>query len=83
MPKNYRIISRGTAVREARIKSNLSPEELASKANISRTTLSQIENGYATSVETAHRIANVVRQGFEALFEIVSKNSGNGDDPST
>ncbi len=80
MAKNYRIISKEGAVRKARIESNLTPLELASKANISRATLSQIENKYPTSVTTAHRIANVVKCSFDELFEIVDKNNGDGSD---
>jgi len=84
VPKtNYRIISKGNAVRDARIRSNYTPKRLAQMVEISRTMLSMIENGHGTSVATAHRIAEVVGIPFDSLFEIVDKNDGNGDDPST
>jgi len=72
MPKkSYRIVSRGGGVRRARIVKGLTAAELARAVRISRPMLSSIENGAGTSVKTAHRIADVLEQPFEKLFEIV------------
>lgn len=80
VPKtNYRIVSRGPAVRDARIRKNYTPKRFAQLAEISRATLSMIENGHGTSVTTAHRVAELVNEPFEELFEIIEKRSGDGD----
>lgn|GEM_PF-741606 len=73
MPKkNYRIVTKGDAVRRARIVAGLTSAELAREVNISRPMLSSIENGAGTSVKTAHRIADALNCGFSDLFEINS-----------
>jgi len=72
MPKKYyRIVSRGDAVRRARIVAGLTSADCADAVGVSRPMLSSIENGASTSVTTAHGIARVVGRGFEELFEIV------------
>ena len=73
MPKkNYRIVTKGDAVRRARIMGGLTSAELASEVGISRPMLSSIENGAGTSVKTAHKIAAALGRTFEDLFEITS-----------
>ena len=73
MPKkNYRIVTKGDAVRRARIVAGFTSAELAGKVGISRPMLSSIENGAGTSVKTAHRIADALGCGFNDLFEINS-----------
>ncbi|MEW5826106.1 MAG: helix-turn-helix transcriptional regulator [Candidatus Bipolaricaulota bacterium] len=69
--KYYRIISKGSAVRRARLIAGMTSAECAAAVGVSRPMLSSIENGAGTSVTTAHRIANVVGSSFEDLFEIV------------
>jgi len=72
MPKKYyRIVSRGDAVRKARIIAGYTSAEFADKIGISRPMLSSIENGAGTSVKTAHRIADAVGKQFEDLFEVL------------
>ena len=69
--KYYRIVTRGDAVRRARIISGLTSAELAEAIGISRPMLSAIENGAGTSVKTAHRIAAQLGRPFEDLFDVV------------
>ena len=72
MPKKYyRIVSKGDAVRRARIVAGLTSADCASAVGVSRPMLSSIENGASTSVTTAHKIAGVVGRTFEDLFDIV------------
>jgi DNA-binding XRE family transcriptional regulator len=72
MPKKYyRIVSKGDAVRRARIVAGLTSADCAAAVGVSRPMLSSIENGAGTSVTTAHRIADVVGKTFEDLFDIV------------
>lgn len=72
MPKKYyRIVSRGAAVRRARIVAGMTSAELADAIPISRPMLSSIENGAGTSVKTAHTMARLLGKTFEELFEIV------------
>jgi len=71
MPKkNYRIVTKGDAVRRARIVAGLTSAELAKAVGISRPMLSSIENGAGTSVKTAHKLANALGAAFEDLFVI-------------
>jgi DNA-binding XRE family transcriptional regulator len=71
MPKkNYRIVTKGDAVRRARIVAGLTSAELAKAVGISRPMLSSIENGAGTSVKTAHKLANALGATFEDLFVI-------------
>ncbi len=73
MPKkNYRIVTKGDAVRRARIVAGYTSAELAKAVEISRPMLSSIENGAGTSVKTAHRIADALGASFDELFEIKS-----------
>ena len=73
MPKkNYRIVTRGDAVRRARIVAGYTAAELAAEVGISRPMLSSIENGAGTSVKTAHKIADALASAFADLFEITS-----------
>jgi DNA-binding XRE family transcriptional regulator len=73
MPKkNYRIVSKGDAVRRARIVAGFTSAELATGIGISRAMLSSIENGAGTSVKTAHKIAAALGSSFGDLFEIKS-----------
>jgi len=69
--KYYRIVSKGDAVRRARIVIGLTSAELARAVGISRPMLSAIENGAGTSVKTAHKIAKALDRPFEELFEVV------------
>jgi transcriptional regulator with XRE-family HTH domain len=69
--KYYRIVSRGSAVRRARIVSGRTAAELAEQVGISRPMLSSIENGAGTSVKTAHRISKALARTFEELFDVV------------
>ena len=72
MPKKYyRIVSKGDAVRRARIVAGMTSADCADAVGVSRPMLSSIENGAGTSVTTAHKIAGVVSKTFEELFEIV------------
>jgi len=72
MPKKYyRIVSKGDAVRRARIVAGMTSADCATAVGVSRPMLSAIENGASTSVTTAHKIANAVGKTFEELFEIV------------
>lgn len=72
MPKKYyRIVSKGDAVRRARIVAGMTSADCADAVGVSRPMLSSIENGAGTSVTTAHKIAGVVGKMFEELFEIV------------
>ena len=72
MPKKYfRIISKGDAVRRARIVAGFTSAELAKEVGLSRPMLSSIENGAGTTVKTAHRIANALGKPFEDLFDVV------------
>jgi DNA-binding XRE family transcriptional regulator len=72
MPKKYyRIVSKGDAVRRARIVAGLTSTDCADAVGVSRPMLSSIENGAGTSVTTAHKIAGVVSKTFEELFEII------------
>jgi DNA-binding XRE family transcriptional regulator len=73
MPKKYyRIVSKGDAVRRARIVAGLTSAACADAVGVSRPMLSSIENGAGTSVTTAHRIADVVGKTFEELFDITN-----------
>jgi len=73
MPKkNYRIITKGDAVRRARIVTGLTSAELAKAVGISRPMLSSIENGAGTSVKTAHKIVDALGASFDDLFEITT-----------
>ena len=73
MPKkNYRIITKGDAVRRARIVAGFTSAELAKAVGISRPMLSSIENGAGTSVKTAHGIAGALGASFNDLFDIES-----------
>lgn len=69
--KYYRIVSKGDAVRRARIVAGLTSAACADAVGVSRPMLSSIENGASTSVTTAHRIADAVGKTFEDLFEIL------------
>jgi DNA-binding XRE family transcriptional regulator len=72
MPKKYyRIVSKGDAVRRARIVAGLTSADCADAVGVSRPMLSSIENGAGTSVTTAHKIASAVGMKFEDLFDIV------------
>ncbi|MDD5645886.1 MAG: helix-turn-helix domain-containing protein [Candidatus Bipolaricaulis sp.] len=72
MPKKYyRIVSKGDAVRRARIVAGLTSAACADAVGVSRPMLSSIENGAGTSETTAHKIAEVVGKAFEEMFEIV------------
>ncbi len=72
MPKKYyRIVSKGNAVRRARIVAGLTSADCADAIGVSRPMLSSIENGASTSVTTAHKIAGVLGGTFLELFEIV------------
>jgi transcriptional regulator with XRE-family HTH domain len=68
---NYRIKTKGNAVRQARIERGLDLGELARKAGISRSMVSMIENGAGTSPQTAHSIAEVLSKSVPDLFEVV------------
>ena len=73
MPKkNYRIVTKGDAVRRARIVTGFTSAELAKHVGISRPMLSSIENGAGTSVKTAHKIAEALGASFDDLFDIES-----------
>jgi len=73
MPKkNYRIVTKGDAVRRARIITGFTSAELAKTVGISRPMLSSIENGAGTSVKTAHKIAAALGASFDDLFDIES-----------
>jgi len=69
--KRYRIVSRGGAVRRARIVAGLTSAEFAALVELSRPMLSSIENGAGTTVKTAHRIAGKLGKTFEDLFDVV------------
>jgi DNA-binding XRE family transcriptional regulator len=69
--KYYRIVTKGDAVRRARIVAGLTSADCADAVGVSRPMLSSIENGAGTSVTTAHKIASVVARRFEELFEII------------
>ena len=57
------------AVKEMRLKRNLTQEALAEKAQISRVHLSEIENGNAIpSVVVALRIAKALKVKMETIF---------------
>lgn len=57
------------AVKEMRLKRNLTQEALAEKAQISRVHLSEIENGNAIpSVVVAQRIAKALKVKMETIF---------------
>jgi DNA-binding XRE family transcriptional regulator len=72
MPKKYyRIVSKGAAVRRARIVAGMTSADCADAVGVSRPMLSSIENGAGTSVTTAHKIAGAVGKTFEELFDIV------------
>jgi len=82
MPKKYyRIVSKGDAVRRARIVAGLTSGACADAVGVSRPMLSSIENGAGTSVTTAHRIAEAVGKSFEELFEIVDARPGRAKRP--
>jgi DNA-binding XRE family transcriptional regulator len=70
--KYYRIVSKGDAVRRARIVAGLTSADCADAVGVSRPMLSSIENGASTSVTTAHKIADAVGRSFEDLFEILN-----------
>ncbi|MGB2983554.1 MAG: helix-turn-helix transcriptional regulator [Candidatus Bipolaricaulia bacterium] len=73
MPKkNYRIVTKGDAVRRGRIIAGFTSAELAQAVGISRPMLSSIENGAGTSVKTAHKIVSALGSPFDDLFEINS-----------
>jgi len=77
MPKKYyRIVSKGDAVRRARIIAGFTSADCAGAVGVSRPMLSSIENGASTSVTTAHRIAAAVGKTFEELFDIVDAGPG-------
>jgi len=69
--KYYRIVSKGDAVRRARIVAGLTSADCAVAVGVSRPMLSSIENGASTSVTTAHHIAETVGKPFEELFDIL------------
>jgi DNA-binding XRE family transcriptional regulator len=72
MPKKYyRIVSKGDAVRRARIVAGLTSADCADAVGVSRPMLSAIENGSGTSVTTAHKISAAVGKAFEDLFDII------------
>lgn len=72
MPKKYyRIVSRESAVRRARIFAGLTSEEMAKRVGLSRPMLSSIENGAGTTVKTAHKIASCLSKTVEELFEVL------------
>ncbi|MEZ2660822.1 helix-turn-helix transcriptional regulator [Aneurinibacillus aneurinilyticus] len=53
----------------ARQEADLTQEELAKKAKISRSLLSNIERGYAApSLQTAHRISKALKKPIDSLF---------------
>lgn len=80
MPKNFRIITRGTAVRRARLLQNITEGELATLVKVSRQTISRVENGHGASATLAHRLASKLGKSFDELFEIVEmKNNGNSN----
>lgn len=64
-----------TAIRKRRKKLGLSQEEIAYKAEIDRSYLSEIEGGkVAVSVEVAHKIAKALKTSLANLFKDVEKN---------
>ncbi len=69
--KYYRIVSRGDAVRRARIFAGFTAEEMARRIGLSRPMLSSIENGAGTTVKTAQKIAHCLDKTMEHLFEVV------------
>ena len=69
--KHYRIVSKGDAVRRARIVAGLTSAEFADLVGLSRPMLSSIENGAGTTVKTAHRIAGKLGKAFEDLFDVI------------
>lgn len=59
----------GKAIRRLRAKQDLSQEELAHKAKIHRTTMSEIERGVSNvSVDMAERIAKALAVSLTELF---------------
>lgn len=61
-----------TSFKEAREKKGLTQEELATKANINRTTLSKIESGLRNAtIETLSRIASALDLQLEVKLRVV------------
>ena len=59
----------GTSIRKARLQVQLSQEELAARAGINRTYLSQLENGRSSpTLEVLERIARALDLGAAALI---------------
>lgn len=59
----------GKTLHEFRIKQRMTLAELAQRAGISKGMLSKIENGQTTSLETLHRIVEVLGIGLSTLFQ--------------
>lgn len=57
-------------IKEARIKMNLTQEELARKSGVSRATISALENGKAeiTTTDTLVKLANALNQRVSDIF---------------
>lgn len=60
----------GFRIKELREKKRMSQEELAEKANVSRTTISQLENDATktTTTSTLNKIADALGVKMESLF---------------
>lgn len=60
----------GFRIKELREKKRMSQEELAEKANVSRTTISQLENDATktTTTSTLNKIADALCVKMESLF---------------
>ena len=60
----------GYRIKELREKKRMSQEELAEKANVSRTTISQLENDETktTTTGTLNKIADALGVRMESLF---------------
>ena len=65
-----RIKALGFRIKELREKKRMSQEELAEKANVSRTTISQLENDATktTTTSTLNKIADALGVKMESLF---------------
>ncbi len=56
-------------IKEFRAKANLTQEQLAKKANVTRMTIVFLEqNKYNPSLKLAHRVAKVLNTSIERLF---------------